>query len=172
MSARRIVLVAGLLCAMLESAPRVMAEPAVGIKNGDTVAIEYTLIVDGKVEDTDTGSEPFSFVQGAKQIVPGLERQMAGLKAGDERDFTVSPEEGYGQVDTKGTMEVPRDRLPKHPDPAVGMILQAKASTGEQVLARIVDVKPNTIIVDFNHPLAGKTLHFHVKVLSVTPKPA
>jgi FKBP-type peptidyl-prolyl cis-trans isomerase SlyD len=140
-------------------------EPAV-IKEGSRVGLEYTLRDDtGTVIDSNKGGEPFTYTHGAHQIVPGLESALAGLRAGDERKVTVKPEEGYGAVDPAAQIEVGRDRVP--PDVKVGSQLTGRSSSGQTRSVRVKEVKDQTVVLDLNHPLAGKTLLFDVRVLSV-----
>jgi FKBP-type peptidyl-prolyl cis-trans isomerase SlyD len=137
------------------------------VSSGNTVSIEYTLKLDDKtVVDTNVGSDPLTFVQGANQIIPGLENEMKGLKVGDTKQVTVSPKEGYGEINENAFVEVEKSRIPE--DAAkVGVMLQGKNSTGQAVFAKVAEVKEKTVVLDYNHPLAGKTLHFDVKVLNI-----
>jgi FKBP-type peptidyl-prolyl cis-trans isomerase SlyD len=143
-------------------------DPATGpaIKDGSRVSLEYTLSDDaGKVLDSNKGAEPFAYTQGARQIVPGLESALVGLKAGDVRKVTVKPEEGYGKVDPKAQIEVGRERVP--PDVKVGSELTGRAANGETRAVRVKEIKDKSVVLDLNHPLAGKTLVFDVRILSV-----
>ena len=90
-----------------------------------------------------------------------------GMKAGENKSFQVSPEKGYGQENPKGIQEVPRDKLPADMKPKVGMTLQATMPDGQAIPARITEIREDTIILNFNHPLAGKTLNFEVEVVDV-----
>ena len=137
------------------------------IQAGSTVQFDYTLTVDGKVVDSSQGREPLRYVQGQGQIIPGLERQMAGLHAGDKRHFTVAPEEGYGAADPKAVMDVPRTQLPPEITPHVGQVLQGTGKDGQHFQAVIRTVGSESVQLDLNHPLAGKTLQFDVAVVTV-----
>ncbi|HEX3176668.1 MAG TPA: peptidylprolyl isomerase [Methylomirabilota bacterium] len=158
---------AAALTALVALPAVVLAEDASpAIKNGSRVRIEYTLSDDGgKVLDTNKGEEPFAYTQGAKEIVPGLESALAGLHAGDVKQVKVAPEDGYGAVDPKAQIEVGRDRVP--PDVKVGSELTGRAPNGATRPVRVKEVKDDTVVLDLNHPLAGKTLNFDVKILSV-----
>ena len=139
------------------------------IEEGAMVQLEYTLKDDGgTVLDTNKGRGPFTYTQGQQQIVPGLEKALGGMHAGEEKQVIVKPEDGYGPVDPAAQTEVPTEQLP--PDSLkVGAQLVARSPDGGTMLVRIKEVKENTVIIDLNHPLAGKTLHFDVKVLGVEP---
>ncbi len=143
------------------------------IADGATVQLEYTLTDgSGAVLDSNKGQKPLTYTQGGQQIIAGLEKQLAGLHSGDEKKVTLKPEEAYGAIDPAAQTEVPKDALP--PDAlAVGTTLMARNAAGESRPVVVKEVKDNTVILDLNHPLAGKTLVFDVKVLSVEPpKPA
>jgi peptidylprolyl isomerase len=138
------------------------------IKKGDKVKVEYTgKLADGKVFDTSKGRDPLSFEMGAKQIIPGFEKNVEGMKVGEEKTFTLSVEESYGPVKKELVQEIPRDKLPKEQEPQEGMMLMMKAPTGQQIPARIVKVAEDKVTLDLNHPLAGKELTFEVKVVGV-----
>ncbi len=142
------------------------------IGDNTTVRFEYTLAVDGKTVDSSQDGEPVEYTHGRNQILPGLERQMMGLHVGDIRDITVSPDEGYGSIDPEAQDEVQKSQLPSTIDPQVGMRLTGRDPSGRVFLATIKEVKPESVVLDLNHPLAGKTLNFHVKVLEVKAAPA
>jgi len=139
------------------------------IENGSKVQLEYTLKDDtGAVLDSNKGRDPITYTQGEEQIIPALEKALNGLRAGDQKEVTVAPADGYGEVDPKAATEVPKEALP----PAsltVGTELVARGRGGETRLVRVKEIKEKTVIIDLNHPLAGKTLHFDVKVLDVEP---
>ena len=141
-------------------------EAAPAIKDGSRVRIEYTLTDDaGTVLDSNKGEEPFAFTQGAREIVPGLESALTGLKAGDVKHVTVKPEDGYGPVDPKAQIEIDKSRVPA--GVTVGSELTGRAPNGATRAVRVKEIKDETVVLDLNHPLAGKTLNFDVKVLSV-----
>ena len=147
------------------------AEPTVAaaIKDSMDVGIEYTLTVDGAVVDSTDGKTPFHYVQGQHQMIPGLERQLAGLHVGDTKDVTVAPADGYGEIDPSAFVEVPKTQLPKEVTPTVGMVLRGVNPDGQSFRAKISQMKDTTVVLDLNHPLAGKTLNFHVKIVEVAP---
>lgn len=155
-----------------ETAQAETKEPqmAPAIETGAQVQVEYTLTVDGQVVDSSQGRGPLKYVQGQGQLIPGFERQLVGLRRGDERDVTVSPEEGYGPVNPQAFIEVPKTQLPADTKPEVGMMLQGNTQDGRPFRATISEVGDETVKLDMNHPLAGKTLNFHVKIVEVTPK--
>jgi len=137
------------------------------IQDGKTVEFDYTLTVDGQVVETSEGKEPAKYTHGEGKIVPGLSKELEGMKAGEEKSIEISPEEGYGNIDPKAFHEVPKTDFPQDMELKIGMPFQAKASDGKVFLIRIAQIKDDTVIIDFNHPLAGKKLNFDVKIVSV-----
>jgi FKBP-type peptidyl-prolyl cis-trans isomerase SlyD len=146
------------------------AAPA-AIADGATVQLEYTLTDEaGAVLDTNKGQKPLTYTHGGQQIIPGLEKQLTGMHSGDAKKVTLKPEDAYGPVDPTAQTEVPRESVP--PDAAVGTRLLARNAAGEGRPVVVKEVKDKTVVIDLNHPLAGKTLVFDVKVLSVeVPRP-
>ena len=148
------------------------ASTAVSVQDHMDVGLEYTLTVDGTVVDSTEGKPTFHYRQGERQIVPGLERQLAGLHVGDKKHVTVTPEEGYGQVDATKHIEVPRAQLPKEMTPQVGLALRGVNPDGKAFRAIIDEVKPESVVLNLNHPLAGKTLEFDITVKTIAPASA
>jgi FKBP-type peptidyl-prolyl cis-trans isomerase 2 len=141
-------------------------EPPV-VSEGKSVKVHYTLMVDGKVMDSSNGREPLQFKAGSHQIIPGFEKAVMGMKVGEKKSFKVSPEEGYGQEDPKAIQNVPKSQLPPDITPKAGMTLYAQTKDGQHFPVRIVEVKKDEVVMDFNHPLAGKTLNFDVEVVEI-----
>jgi len=140
------------------------------ITKGSVVRFEYTVSDEnGEVLQSNKGKEPVTYTHGQQEIIPGLEKGLSEMSVDEEKTIRVKPEEGYGQVDPKGFKEIPRSDLPVS-DPQVGTPLNARGPQGEELLIHIREVKRNTVILDFNHPLAGKTLHFDVKLVGIDPK--
>ena len=139
------------------------------IQDNMEVQLEYTLSADGQVVDSTEGHGPFRYVHGMKQIIPGLERQLAGLHVGDAKEITVTPNEGYGPVDPAAVIDVPREQLPADTKPETGMVLRGVDPDGRAFRATVQDVKEKTVKLNLNHPLAGKTLVFKIKVVDITP---
>ena len=148
--------------AMAQTAPR-------AVETGSNVSIEYTLKDEaGQVLDSNKGKNPLTFTQGQQQIIPGLERELVGMHAGEEKKVVVKPEDGYGPVMPNAQTEVPKDAVPKE-GLKVGTPLMARSGSGETRPVVVKEIKENTVVLDLNHPLAGKTLFFDVKVLGVEP---
>lgn len=142
------------------------------VKDGAVVSLQYTLSgEDGKTIESNKGKDPLKYTHGSQQIVPGLEKNLAGMKMGEEKRVKVRPEDGYGTVDPKGFQEFPKEKIPNEAL-KVGTVLTARGPQGQQVPVRVHEIKEKTVILDLNHPMAGKTLVFDVKVLDIQPAAA
>lgn len=140
------------------------------IEKNSAVSIEYTLRSDdGEVIDSSVGDDPLTYLHGHGQIVAGLEREISGKKVGDSFKVKVSPAEGYGEIDPKKSMKVPRKELPKSMDPEVGMQLSAESKDGDVVPVWVTAVDADTVTLDGNHPLAGQNLNFEITIKDVRP---
>jgi FKBP-type peptidyl-prolyl cis-trans isomerase SlyD len=131
------------------------------------VTLDYTLTVDGEVVDTSRGSMPIQFIQGQQQIIPGLEKELYGLSVGETKEVNIPPEHGYGQVDPENFAEVPKDQFPDEIPLQPGVELELTDDKGERMGARIDNIQDDIVRLDFNHPLAGKDLHFEVEVVDL-----
>lgn len=136
------------------------------IKKDSKVAIHYTLLVEGQVADTSTGRGPLEYTQGAGQIIIGLEEALEGLKAGDKKSVDIEAKKAYGEVNPQAKRRLPKTAITNIESLKVGDIVGASAN-GHTFRARISEITDNDVELDFNHPLAGKTLHFDVEIVSV-----
>ena len=137
------------------------------VANDLVVAMDYSLRVDGEVIDSSSDQEPLEYLQGHSNIIPGLEREILGMKIGESKEVTVQPEEGYGEFDPEAFVEVPKNQFPEHIPVEIGIELQVENEEGEPVYARIEKIENNMVELNFNHPLAGKELLFSVTVLAL-----
>jgi FKBP-type peptidyl-prolyl cis-trans isomerase SlyD len=129
------------------------------------VTVSYVLFDEaGEVVDRATQEEPLRYVHGYAQIVPGLERGLAGMRAGEQRTITVAPDEAFGELSDEAVFEIERADVPDSAALEPGDELLAEDADGDSIAMRVVDVRPETIVVDTNHPLAGQTLRFEVQV--------
>jgi len=141
------------------------------VKDGMMVSIEYTLKgTDGKVIDSSKGREPLKYVHGQKSMIPGLEKELTGMKVGSEKNVTVKPEDAYGLVNPNAYQEIPKEKIPPNAL-KVGAVLQGQDGQGRPMLARIKEIKEKSVVIDMNHPMAGKTLVFNVKIVDIQPAP-
>jgi FKBP-type peptidyl-prolyl cis-trans isomerase SlyD len=133
------------------------------------VSIDYTLKSgEGQVIDTSEGREPLTYLHGGGKIIPGLERQLEGKATGDSLKVAVPPEEGYGPRHQQLVQKVPKETFAGAgvADVQPGMQFRAEAS-GQSRVVTVVNVEPDGVTIDANHPLAGQTLHFDVTVRDV-----
>jgi FKBP-type peptidyl-prolyl cis-trans isomerase SlyD len=136
------------------------------IANETVVTIHYTLTDDkGAVLDSSAGEEPLTFVQGSGTMIPGLEKELEGKSAGDAFKVSIPPSDGYGERDEDLVQKVPRKSFPVE-EVEVGMHFQARGPEGTRILT-VVATDAENVTIDSNHPLAGATLNFDVKVVDV-----
>ncbi|WP_286009895.1 FKBP-type peptidyl-prolyl cis-trans isomerase [Larsenimonas salina] len=137
------------------------------IAQNTVVAFHYTLKNDsGEVLDSSEGREPLTYLHGAGNIVPGLEKEMAGKTEGEKFEVRVDSTEGYGEVQPALVQEVPRDAFQGVDNVEPGMQFQAQTEGGP-LLVTVKDVQGDTVTVDGNHPLAGEALNFDVSIQEV-----
>jgi len=142
------------------------------VSNDVIVAMEYKLTIEGEEVDSSEESGPLEFLQGGHNIITGLENQLYGMKIGDTRSIVVTPQDGYGEVDPQALIDVPRAEFPADLPLEVGIELDIRDEDGEIFPASVVEVNQNTVRLDFNHPLAGETLQFDVRILDLrAPSP-
>ena len=139
------------------------------IQDDTVVSLEYTLQVEGEIVDSTGEDEHIQFIQGYGQIIPGLESQIYGMSSGESKEVTVPPEEAYGVLDEDALGTVPRDEFPPDMPLEKGVALQLRDEDGEMFDAYIESVGKKSVEINLNHPLAGKELHFSVKVLDLRP---
>jgi FKBP-type peptidyl-prolyl cis-trans isomerase SlyD len=137
------------------------------VQDGQVVSMDYTLHVDGEVMDTSSGQEPLEFLQGSGNIIPGLEQELYGMSVGESKTVVVQPEDGYGALDPDAFIDVPKEQFPANIPLEEGVEIQVTNQDGQAMSARIDSVTGDTVRLDFNHPLAGKELHFDVKVVGL-----
>lgn len=137
------------------------------VHDGQVISMEYTLRVDGQVLDSSEGRDPLEYLHGAGNIISGLEREMADMAVGESKNVVVSPADGYGEMNDTAFMDVPRNNFPEEIPLKPGIELQVSDQKGNPKYARIESVGDQSVRLNFNHPLAGKELHFDIKVVGV-----
>lgn len=146
-----------------------MESPAIA---PDTVVTLSYVLFDERGEAVDRvgqGTDPLTYVHGYAQLVPGLERQIAGLTAGARGAFTVDAEEAFGERDDNAVFEVDKSDFPDAGEVVAGDEFMAEGPDGEPIAMRVVEVRADAFVVDTNHPLAGQRVRFDVEVTSVRP---
>ena len=136
------------------------------IKEGSKAKFDYTLTVDGKVADTSAGRGPLEYTHGAGMIIPGLEKELLGMKVGDKKTVTVKPEEGYGLVLQEAIKRVPKEAISNANELKVGDMVGA-SNGGHTFRAVVKEIGEKESTLDFNHPLAGKELVFDVEIKEI-----
>lgn len=137
-------------------------------KDGDTVKVHYTgTLENGEVFDTSQEREPLEFQLGEGQLIPGFENAVIGMSEGDSTKVDIPSDEAYGEVREDLVINVPKDQLPDDVEPEVGMQLQVNQQNGQPIPVRITEVKDEELVLDANHPLAGKNLTFEIELLEV-----
>jgi len=131
------------------------------------VSLAYKLTVDGETLDEAGAEDALQFFQGHRNIIPGLESAIAGMKVGESKAVVVPPATGYGEVDKDSVDEIPASEFPESVTPEVGMELEIKDKEGNEMYGRVLSIQEETVTMDFNHPLAGKDLHFEVKIVDL-----
>ena len=137
------------------------------VSNGKVISLEYTVTLDdGQPVDTNVGQDALTFTQGANQIIRGVEAAVEGMEVGQTKQVVVSPTEGYGDRDPNAVHEVPKAKIPQ--EDKIGTMLHVKDANGREIRPTVSAINADTVILDFNHPLAGKTLHFDLKVVNIS----
>lgn len=141
------------------------------IKNGDKIKVEYTgTLEDGTTFDSSAGKEPLEFEVGSGQLIKGFDAAVVGMEKGEEKEIKLGPDEAYGQSNPQAIHKVPKDQMPPPPDGQelkAGMMLGVKTPEGQQIPAKVAEVTDTEVTIDMNHPLAGKTLTFKIKVIEI-----
>ncbi|HYO64750.1 MAG TPA: peptidylprolyl isomerase [Archangium sp.] len=138
------------------------------VSKDSVVSLEYRLhLGDGQVVDESEPGQPLAYMHGRGQIVPGLEGQLEGMSAGESKKVVVPPAQGYGEHDPRGMQEVPREMFPPNAQLQPGVTISAQTADGDVIPITIRELKGDKVVVDLNHPMAGKTLHFDITVREV-----
>ena len=138
------------------------------IIDGAVALIHYTLTNDqGEVLDSSEGGDPLPYLHGARNIVPGLEKELIGMKVGESKNVDVAPEEGYGVVNPAMIQTVARAQFPPEADVEPGVQFLMQGDNGQSMPIWVTKVENEMVTIDANHPLAGQTLHFAVTIAGV-----
>ncbi len=139
------------------------------VRNDTVVSIDYTVRLDnGEILDSTEDSAPLEYLHGYNNIISGLEKALEGMGVGEQREITVAPAEAYGERSEEAAAWYPREAFPVE-DLEPGMTFQVEDDEGRPVLIHVSEVEDKRVLVDYNHPLAGETLHFEVEVVDVRP---
>ena len=142
------------------------------VKKNDKVTVEY----EGKLEtgevfdSSEKAGKPLDFVVGENHVIKGFEEGIIGMEKGQEKEVVIESKDAYGERKEELMQEVPKDSLPKEQEPKAGMVLLVSTPDGRQMPVTITKVTDKGVIIDFNHPLAGKKLIFKIKLLEISSK--
>lgn len=138
-------------------------------KNGDNVSVHYTgTLNDGtKFDSSHDRGEPISFTVGAGQMISGFDNAVNGMNVGETKTVTLPPDQAYGDTNPEAIQVFPKDQFPENFEFIAGGVVQGQYPNGSGFTATITEVKDETATLDFNHPMAGKTLNFEIELVSV-----
>lgn len=134
---------------------------------GKQVSINYVLSINSEPVESTQGKEPLTFVVGSKSVIPGLEKQLMGMAVGQEKKIIIGAEEAYGPVDPNAFKEVPLSAMPQDTELKPGIVVEAEDPQGGSFPGVVWEVKTDSVVLNFNHPLAGQTLEFDVQILDI-----
>ncbi|MFN4006036.1 MAG: peptidylprolyl isomerase [Chitinophagaceae bacterium] len=138
------------------------------VKKGDTIKVHYHgTLTDGTIFDSSLQREPLEFEVGGGMVIPGFDNGVLGMAVGEKRTINIPADEAYGQKQEEMIMEFPRDRFPADMTPEIGMQLMMSSQTGQQFPVMVADVREDIVVLDANHPLAGKDLTFDLELVEI-----
>lgn len=139
------------------------------VENGLFVSVDYTGTLDnGEVFDSSNGRHPLEVQMGTGNLIPGFESALMGMALNDTKKFTLTPQEAYGERDPNRKHEFPRAEIPEGMTPQVGQTLMLSTPQGQQLPARVDSIDDTKVVFDLNHPLAGQSLTFDIKVVGIS----
>ena len=142
------------------------------VENGLYVSVHYTGTLDsGKVFDSSQGRQPLEFKVGSGQLINGFEQAVLGMSLNEKKEFTVSPEEAYGQRDESQIHEFPASQIPPGVEMEVGQTISLSTPEGQNIPAKVVALDDEKLTFDLNHPLAGESLTFAIEVVGISDTP-
>ncbi len=138
------------------------------VKNEDIIKVHYTgKFENGDIFDSSLERDPLIFQTGVGMMIPGFDKGVIGMEVGEKRQISVPPEDGYGDVDPNRIIEMGKDKFPEGHTPEVGMQMELVDQHQHAIPATIKEIKEDSVILDANHPLAGKSVVFDVELLEI-----
>lgn len=137
------------------------------ITDGLVVSLAYSLTVDGEEVAQMNAGDPMEYLHGAQNIVPGLEAALTGKQVGDKFSVTLEPEDAYGEYDDEDIETIERGDIPDADQLEIGMVVEVEDPDGYAYMAHVKEITGDSIVLDFNPPLAGKTLTYNVEVVGI-----
>ncbi|MBC5841875.1 peptidylprolyl isomerase [Flavobacterium sp. F-380] len=139
------------------------------VKENNTVKVHYTgKLANGQVFDTSEGKEPLAFTLGQGSLIPGFEKGLIAMKLNEKKTINITKDDAYGDPREDLIIEVPKSELPQEMAPEVGMGLVSRTPEGQEMNLLVVEVREESVVLDGNHPLAGKDLIFDLEVVEIT----
>ncbi len=136
------------------------------ISNNQVVSMEYEVKVEGNVVDSNVNKQPLEFTFGSGQIIPGLESRIADMSEGEKASIVVPASEAYGEYNEAAMQKLPKEQF-EGIELSVGLPLQGQGPDGSPIQVVVKEILDDEVLIDFNHPLAGKELNFNINILSI-----
>jgi FKBP-type peptidyl-prolyl cis-trans isomerase 2 len=138
------------------------------VKQGDTIKVHYTgRFEDGVIFDSSVGGEPLEFTLGLYEVIPGFEKAAEGMNIGESKTISIEPEHAYGSYNENLVVDMPKEYFPEDIEPEVGMRLIIVDNSGEELPVVVSEIQNESVRLDANHPLAGKTLVFDIELVDI-----
>jgi len=138
------------------------------VKKGDKIKVHYHgKLDDGTTFDSSEGRDPLAFEVGSGMVIPGFDAGVTGMEKGEKKTIKIPSDEAYGPMLNEMVMEFPKERFPEDMKPEVGMSLNMSNQEGQSFPVVIKEVKDNVVVLDANHPLAGKDLTFDLELVEI-----
>lgn len=135
------------------------------VDEGTRVFLNFALsLEDGSEIDSNFSGDPVDFVVGDGSLLPGFERKLFGMAAGERQIFSIDPEDAFGMPNDSNVQQVPREHFDEDSAPEIGLLFYFADAGGGEVPGLVISVDDDNVTVDFNHPLAGRTILFDVLV--------
>ena len=140
------------------------------VKKGDTIKVHYTgTLTDGtEFDSSHKRNEPLQFNAGEGQMIPGFDKEVLGMEEGDTKTFTIPSSEAYGDRNEDMVISMAKDRFPSEFEFTEGVMVQVQTEQGQTMTPTIAEVKDSEVMLDFNHPLAGKDLTFDIELVGIS----
>ena len=139
------------------------------VQDNLVVTLDYKLIVEDEMLESTEDGEPILFIQGIGQIIPGLENALYGMEVGDQKTVVIQPEDAYGEYDPESLQDAKKEEFSEEVPLDVGTFLDLEDDERDILSAQVIAAEEDTVTLDFNHPLAGKTLTFEITVTDLRP---
>ena len=143
------------------------------VKSGDKIKVHYHgKLNTGETFDSSEGRDPLEFEVGSGMVIKGFDDGVTGMSVGEKKTVNIPFDEAYGPVNPEMVLEMPKDRFPKDMELEKGMPLMMSDQQGQQFQVTIVEIKEEAVMLDANHPLAGKDLTFDLELVEIVGGPA